>query len=171
MFVHHLIQSRNSARPKTVQKHVFCAGVTDGRTDGETDGQTDGWTERPSYRDAFLTGASKDSILDHWKKVELRNLFFRKVGEKKFSIFGLRQFKDFFRSARAAYIGIFCFIVGYQFWTHPVAMKTRRRMTKGKNFILGFLILGYANLEKNECESTESEHIFSQAFWIFLYFS
>ena len=51
MFVDHLIQYRISPRPKTAEKRGFCTGVTDQRTDGPTD--------RPSYRDAFLTDASK----------------------------------------------------------------------------------------------------------------
>ena len=32
-------------------------------TDGPTDGRTDGRTDRPSYRDAFLTDASKNEIV------------------------------------------------------------------------------------------------------------
>ena len=60
-FVDHYIQYRISPRPKSAQKHNFRTGVTD----GETDGLTDGWTDRPSYRDAFLTDASKkDFVLD-----------------------------------------------------------------------------------------------------------
>ena len=35
-------------------------GWVDGRTDGWTDGRMDGWTDRTSYRDAFLTDASKN---------------------------------------------------------------------------------------------------------------
>ena len=46
-----MFQCRISPWPKTVEKRVFCTGVTDGRTNGRTD--------RPSYRDAFLTDASK----------------------------------------------------------------------------------------------------------------
>ena len=34
-------------------------GLTYGRTNGPMDGRTDGRTDRPSYRDAFLTDASK----------------------------------------------------------------------------------------------------------------
>ena len=40
----------------------FSTGVTDGRTDGPTDGQTDQRTDKPSYRDAFLTDASKKRV-------------------------------------------------------------------------------------------------------------
>ena len=71
MLVDHLFQYRISPWPKTAEKRGFCTGVTDGRTDGWTDGwtdgrtdgrtdrQMDGRTDRPSYRDAFLTDASK----------------------------------------------------------------------------------------------------------------
>ena len=55
MLVDHLFQYRISPRPKTAEKHGFCTGVTDGRTDG--------WTDRPSYRDAFLTDASKNAVV------------------------------------------------------------------------------------------------------------
>ena len=55
MLVDHLFQYRISLWPKTAEKRDFCTGVTDGRTDRRTDGRTD----RPSYRDAFLTDASK----------------------------------------------------------------------------------------------------------------
>ena len=54
MFVYHLIQYRISPWPKTVEKRTFSTGVTDIATDGPTD--------RPSYRDAFLTDASKKSL-------------------------------------------------------------------------------------------------------------
>ena len=56
MLVDHLFQYRISPWPKTAEKRGFCTGVTDGRTDGRTD--------RPSYRDAFLTDASKNHILE-----------------------------------------------------------------------------------------------------------
>ena len=39
--------------PKTAEKRGFCTGVTDGRTD------------RPSYRDAILTDASKKKAKEH----------------------------------------------------------------------------------------------------------
>ena len=55
MLVDHLFQCRISPWPKTAEKRVFC---TDGRTDGRTDRRTD----RPSYRDAFLTDASKNEL-------------------------------------------------------------------------------------------------------------
>ena len=51
MLVDHLFQYRISPWPKTAEKRGFCTGVTDGRTD------------RPSYRDAFLTDASKKGEL------------------------------------------------------------------------------------------------------------
>ena len=56
MLIDHLFQYRISPWPKTAEKRGFCTGVTDGPTDGQTDGRTD----RPSYRDAFLTDASKN---------------------------------------------------------------------------------------------------------------
>ena len=60
MLVDHLFQYRISPRPKTAKKRGFCTCVTDIRTDGPTEGRTDGRTDRPSYRDAFLTDASKN---------------------------------------------------------------------------------------------------------------
>ena len=51
MLVDHLFQCRISPWPKTAEKQFFCTGVTDGPTDRRTD--------RPSYRDTFLTDASK----------------------------------------------------------------------------------------------------------------
>ena len=45
---------------------VFSELGTDGPTDGRTDRPTDGRTDRPSYRDAFLTNASKN-VVDHVK--------------------------------------------------------------------------------------------------------
>ena len=63
MLVDFLFQCGISLWPKTAKKRGFCAGVTDRRTDGLTNGptdrRTDRWTDRPSYRDAFLTDASK----------------------------------------------------------------------------------------------------------------
>ena len=53
-FVDHKIQNRISPWPKSAKKRGCRTGVTDGRTDGRTD--------RPSYRDAFLTDASKKPI-------------------------------------------------------------------------------------------------------------
>ena len=65
MLVDHLFQCRISPWPKTAEKRGFCTGVTDRptdrRTDRRTDGPTDGRTDRPSYRDAFLTDASKNA--------------------------------------------------------------------------------------------------------------
>ena len=58
-----LVDQRISPWPKTAEKRDFCTGVTDGRIDGPTEGPTDRWTDRPSYRDAFLTDASKNVIL------------------------------------------------------------------------------------------------------------
>ena len=55
MLVDHLFQCRVSPWPKTAEKRDFCTGVTDRPTDRWTDRRTD----RPSYRDAFLTDASK----------------------------------------------------------------------------------------------------------------
>ena len=51
MLADHLFQCRTSPWPKTAEKRGFSTGVTDGPTNGRTD--------RPSYRDAFLTDASK----------------------------------------------------------------------------------------------------------------
>ena len=51
--VDHLFQCRISTWPKTADKRGFCTGVMDGQT-------TDRLTDRPSYRDAFLTDASKN---------------------------------------------------------------------------------------------------------------
>ena len=45
----HLFQCMISPWPKTAEKRGFYTGVTDGPTDG------------PSYRDAFLTDASKNT--------------------------------------------------------------------------------------------------------------
>ena len=59
MLVDHLFQCRISPWPKTAEKRGFRTGVTDRPTDGWTDRQTEGRTDRPSYRDAFLTDASK----------------------------------------------------------------------------------------------------------------
>ena len=56
MLVDHLFRYRISPWPKTAEKRGFCTGVTDGPTDGRTDRRTD----RPSYRNAFLTDASKN---------------------------------------------------------------------------------------------------------------
>ena len=50
-----LFQYKSSPRPKTAEKRGFCTCVTDIPTDRRTDRQTD----RRSYRDAFLTDASK----------------------------------------------------------------------------------------------------------------
>ena len=62
--VEHLIQYRISLWPKTSGKHGFCTGVLDGPTDGWTDGRMDRRMAKqpdgPSYRDAFLTDASKN---------------------------------------------------------------------------------------------------------------
>merc|ERR1712074_343624 len=55
MLVDHLFQCRISLWPKTAEKRGFRTGVTDRRADRPTDRRTD----RPSYRDAFLTDASK----------------------------------------------------------------------------------------------------------------
>ena len=55
MLVDHLFQYRISPLPIKAEKRVFCTGVMDRRTDGQTD--------RPSYRGAFLTDASKNP---HW---------------------------------------------------------------------------------------------------------
>ena len=57
MLVDHLFQCRISPWPKTAEKCGFCTGVTDRPTDRRMDGRTD----RPSYRDEFLTDASKKS--------------------------------------------------------------------------------------------------------------
>ena len=54
MLVDRLFQCRISPWPKTAEKRGFCAGVTDGRTD------------RPSYRNAFLTDASKKNKCIPW---------------------------------------------------------------------------------------------------------
>ena len=62
MFDDHLFQCRISPLPKTAEKRGFCTGVTDRPTDGQTDRPTDGGTDRPSYRDAFLTDASKNAL-------------------------------------------------------------------------------------------------------------
>ena len=61
MLVDHLFQYRISQWPKTIEKRGFCTCVTDIRTDGPTD--------RPSYRDAFLTDASKNEIKSGGSKV------------------------------------------------------------------------------------------------------
>ena len=50
MLVDHLFQYR-----KTAEKRGFCTGVMDRPMDGPTNGRTD----RPSFRDVFLTDASK----------------------------------------------------------------------------------------------------------------
>ena len=60
MLVDHLFHCRISLWPKTAEKRGFCTGVTDGPTDGPTDRRTDRRPDRPSYRDAFLTDASKN---------------------------------------------------------------------------------------------------------------
>ena len=72
MLVDHLYQQRILPWPKKAKKQGFCTGVTDrptngrtnGRIDGWTDGRTDGRTDGTSFRDAFLTDASKDQ---QWK--------------------------------------------------------------------------------------------------------
>ena len=55
MLVDHLFQYRISPWPKTAEKRGLCTGVTDGPTDRRTD--------RPFYRDAFLTAASKKGLM------------------------------------------------------------------------------------------------------------
>ena len=52
MLVDQLFRCMISPWPKTAKKRGFCKSVTDGWADG--------WTDRPSYRDAFLTDASKN---------------------------------------------------------------------------------------------------------------
>ena len=64
MLVDQLFQYRISPWPKTAEKRGFCTCVTDGHTDGRTDGRTGGRTDRPSYRDALLTDASKKHDLE-----------------------------------------------------------------------------------------------------------
>jgi len=60
IFVDHLTQHRISLWPRTAEKRGFCTCVTDGCTDV----RTDGWTDKPSYRDAFLTDASKKGCVN-----------------------------------------------------------------------------------------------------------
>ena len=59
MLADHLFQCRISPWPKTAEKRGSCTGVTDGRTDRLKNGQTNRRMDRPSYRDTFLTDASK----------------------------------------------------------------------------------------------------------------
>ena len=59
MLVDYLFQYRISRWPKTAKKRGFCTCVTDIPKDGPTDRRTDGRMDRPSYRDTFLTDASK----------------------------------------------------------------------------------------------------------------
>ena len=76
-----LFQYRISPWPKTAEKRGFCTcvtdGHTDGRSDGRTNGRTDGRTDRPSYRDAFLTDASKkrERKIEHDKRRRRTSLF------------------------------------------------------------------------------------------------
>ena len=58
MLVDHLFQYRISPWPKTAEKRFFFAQAK--RTDGRTNRWTDRRTDRPSYRDTFLTDASKN---------------------------------------------------------------------------------------------------------------
>ena len=62
MLVDHLFQYGISPWPKTAEKRGFCTCVTDIPTDRRTDRRTD----RPSYRDAFLTDASKNKTADFY---------------------------------------------------------------------------------------------------------
>ena len=58
--VDHLFQYRILTWPKAAEKRGFCTCVTDIRMDGPTD--------RPSYRDAFLTDASKKKRKWKWER-------------------------------------------------------------------------------------------------------
>ena len=68
MIVDHLIQYRISSWPKTTEESDFGTCVTDGHTDGPTDGRTDRPTDIPSYRDAFLTDASKKEVVKQFDR-------------------------------------------------------------------------------------------------------
>ena len=59
MFVDHSFQYGFSPWPKTAKKLGFWTGVGDRQLDGRMDEHTD----RPSYRDAYLTDASKKKLI------------------------------------------------------------------------------------------------------------
>ena len=68
MFVDHLIQYRISSWSKTIEERGFGTCVTDEHTDGPTD--------KPSYRDAFLTHASKKLFIYIFKLGSQREIDF-----------------------------------------------------------------------------------------------
>ena len=67
MFVDYLIHYRISLWPKTAEKRGFCTGVTDG----------------PSYRDAFLTDASKKRKVSQKERKTDRRTVRKKRFEKR----------------------------------------------------------------------------------------
>ena len=85
-FVDHLIQHTISLWPKSDEQRVFCTGVTDGRTDRRTDG--------PSYRDAFLTDASKNSKNQGTQSIkDAKNSHNFDCREERLNFYHFAQFK------------------------------------------------------------------------------
>ena len=84
-------------RPTDQWTDRWMDGRMDRRMDGWTDGWMDGWTDRPSYRDVFLTDASKkanrhNGCFDGWmhkQTIPLIKMGGRKRNSNRSNIYSL----------------------------------------------------------------------------------